>query len=545
MMLRLLLMTGIVTIAASAAFADDVSFPSSSLGTSQTTPGGAKKKPVEVFSVAEFQAIKSRWSNLAAIGVTVTVEGRLISRFDSGLRLYKCDVRFIPPRGTKLESLPKKTTNVVVSGTLVKYGKRFRMIVKSLSARDSDEETFAALKRKLPFKTSAPWYQAGTWAVQRGKFYGDDKLTALGRGAYARAVAIERRELPRGDDKAVFRLAAKAKQLLVPAGAVQELRHLGYRTRWSAADSMQKPFGYTQFLTALKKDLPGAEVPLKTIPQPLAASYAKSPQTAYESADAATRKTLHRLFYMEVAWRQINGTLKSDGSNGFEVAAEIERRLPEFHDRTEPLREKELTHRLRTIATATRAQAVELADLFRKRKAPRKAADALKQWVNAKEPKWRREGPSGLLNLADATQTLLNDKARAAQLLIEADKEDPNSEAVATRLQKLGYEKRNGIWGPAGAARIAPPNPLLQAVHNGTVVAGMTPMQVRRVMAGTPKTIHRAATSGTINEVWLFQQANGRRLAVHFRRFRTQPRSEARVQSVSKLPARIPEKASP
>lgn len=501
-------------------------------------PENKPKQPAEVLSVQEFQAAKSRWSNLVAIRVAVTLEGRLVSRFDNLLRLYNCDVRFVPPKGEKLDSLPRGTTNVTVSGTLVKAGKRFRMVVKSLSARPSDEETIAAMKRKLPIDKSAPWYGAGKWAVERGKFYGDSKLTALGRKAYARAVGIERTELPRGDENAILRLAAKAKQLQVPAAAAQELLHLGYRTRWSNAGSAKKPFAYTQFLSALKKNLPGAGVPLKSVPQPLAGKYEKSPQSTYEAADAATRKTLNRLFYLEVAWRQITATLKADGSNGFEVAAEIDRRLPEYRGRTERLREKELDHRLRTIASASRAQAVELAELFRKRKAPEKADEALKQWVKAKERRWRKEGPSGLVLLADATQRLLNDKKRAIALLLEAAEQAPDSKDVASRLQKLGYEKRNGKWVPAGAVRHAPPDPLRQAVQSGTVVSGMTPMQVRRIMAGTPKTIHRAATSGTINEVWLFQRADGSRLAVSFRRSRKQRRSEARVQSVSKLPAR-------
>jgi hypothetical protein len=498
-----------------------------------TIPGAAKKKPADVFSVQEFQAIKSRWSNLAAIGVTVTVEGRLISRFDSGLRLYKCDVRFVPPPGKKLDSLPKKTTNVVVSGMLVKDGNLFRVIVKTLAARVNDEQTLAAMKRKLPLDQSAPWYAAGKWGVERGKFYGDDSLVALGLAAYTRAVRIERTQLPRGDEQAAFRLAAKAKQLLVPDVAVQELVHLGYRTRGANADP-KKTFGYTQFLSDLTKDLPGAGVSLKSIP-PLAVKYGKSPQTTYEAADAAGRKTLHRLFYVEVAWKQIRSALASDGSNGFEVAAEIEKRLPEYRDRAEPFRELELSHRLKTISTATRRQAEELAELFRKRNSPEKATAALKAWVKAGEAKWRKEGPTGLVLLADATQELLGDKKKAATLLLEADRQAPDSEDVADRLKKLGYEKRNGFWGPAGAVPKAPPDPLRKAVQDGTVVAGMTPMQVRRVMAGTAKTIHRAASSGTINEVWLFQRADGSRLAVHFRRYRNQSRAEARVHSVATL----------
>ena len=496
------------------------------------------KKPAEVFSVEEFQALKPRWSNMAALGVSVTVEGRLISRFDKFLRLYKCDVLFVAPRDTKLAALPKKTTNVKVSGTLVKDGKEYRVIVKSLDAHPTDEETFAAMKLKLPFKQAAPWYRAGDWAVARGKFYSDPKLDTLGRGAYERAVEIERSELPRGDDKAAFQLAAKAKRLKLRASTLQDLLHLAYRTRWSGAEAKGKSFNYSEFLTGLKKDLPGADVPLKSIPRPLAEKYRKSPQPTYEAADAASRKTLHRLLYLEVAWGQISGTLDETGSNGFDVATEIERRLPEYRNRAEPFREKELAYRLRTVGEATRDEAVALAKLFRQRKAPKKAEAALRQWVQAHEPKWRKEGPTGLLALAEATRELLNDDKGATAVLLEAARQDPNSEDVAARLRKLGYERRNGIWVSAAAARPAPPNPLVKAIRDGTVVSGMTSMQVRRAMAGTPRTIHRAATSRTINEVWLFQRGDGSRLAVHFRRFRDQPRSEARVFAVSKVPAR-------
>jgi hypothetical protein len=535
----LLLALGIATVAAvGVCNASDPDAPSVRVALVQNPLEAPAKKQGEVFSVEEFQAIKPRWSNWAALGVTVTVEGRLISRFDRFLRLYKCDVLFVPPRETKLPALPKKTTNVVVSGRLVKVGKKFQVVVKSLDERPTDEETFAAMKLKLPFKQSASWYRAGAWAVGRGKFYGDVKLDALGRGAYERAVEIERSDLPRGDDQAVFQLAAKAKRLRLPDGAVQNLLHLAYRTRWSGAEAKGRDFNDSEFLTGLKKDLPGADVPLKSIPRPLADKYRKSPQRTYETADAAGRKALHRLLYLEAAWRQISGTLDENGSNGFDVATEIERRLPEYRDRAEPLREKELAYRLRTVGDATRAEAVALADLFRQRKAPKKAAEALRQWVKAREPKWRKEGPTGLLLLAEATQKLLNDDKTATDVLLEAARKDPNSPDIATRLGKLGYEQRNGIWVQAAAARPAPPNPLVQAIRKGTIVSGMTPMQVRRAMAGTPRTIHRAATSRTINEVWLFQRADGSRLAVHFRRFRDQPRSTARVFSVSNVPVR-------
>ncbi|MFQ5733320.1 MAG: hypothetical protein ACE5KM_15370 [Planctomycetaceae bacterium] len=76
-------------------------------------------------------------------------------------------------------------------------------------------------------------------------------------------------------------------------------------------------------------------------------------------------------------------------------------------------------------------------------------------------------------------------------------------------------------------------DPFERAIRDGRVLPGMTPEQVRRAMAGAPQSILRAASSRSINEVWIFGRVGRTRTVVHFRRHRTQPRSRARVTNVS------------
>ena len=328
----------------------------------------------------------------------------------------------------------------------------------------------------------------------------------------------------------------KATKLGLADEVSQNLVHWGYRMRWLQLSSKDGA-ATARFGTELKKKLSGASDPLKKIPQSLAARYRKDPQRIYESSNAKTRKTLHRLLFIAVALRRIRWKLDSNDSNGFAVAAEIDKTIPEMKSLGEKLRERELSYRLKNVGTARRDQVVKLAARFRKRNALKKATLALSRWLKAREPRLRKEGVTGLLRLAEETQQLLNDKKRTVALLMEAAVLAPNSTEIVKRFQRLGYEKRNGKWQLVADARDVPPNRLTQAMRNGNVVSGMSPLQVRRTMAGSPKSIHRMASSGTINAVWVFERTDRSRIIVHFRRSRNEPRSRARVHAVNRISA--------
>ncbi len=65
----------------------------------------------------------------------------------------------------------------------------------------------------------------------------------------------------------------------------------------------------------------------------------------------------------------------------------------------------------------------------------------------------------------------------------------------------------------------------------------MTPKQVRAIMFEKPESITRIATSRGIHEIWIYGSHKDARMAIHFERLRSKPRSTSKVVNVTREPA--------
>ncbi len=489
----------------------------------------------EVLSLQELLALKSKWPNYAAIQLPMTIEGRLGARSATQLRLRKSEIRFRAKPKQLLPPIAKKTENVLVKGYLVKSGSRYAFVVQSLKTQPSDLEAFRERRLKLPLKKPGPWYEAAKWARGRGTFYDDKALLFASQTAATEAIRLERNGLPAGDGGAVLKLAGKAAEWKLPAKVKQQLTHEAYRLLWASSLKGDKPT-FTELQTGLVRDLPGATTTLKDFPAKLARAYSKNPLTTYHQATEEIRPILHRLFYITVMQQQIERTAKSDGSNGDAVAAALENRLPELPARAEFYRRKALQYRFANIAHADRESAVALAAKFRQRKDPKRASETLQRWLKAQETRLRNDGVSGLIRLSDDTMQLLNDREQAMALLKEANRKQPGLEAVTSRMLQFGFRWHGNKWLTAEEFRKLPVDPATKTMRAGQVIPGMSPAEVRRVVAGTPSVIMRSVTHRKMSEVWVYRQPDRSRLLVHFQRKWDEQRTQYKVTKSLAIP---------
>ena len=215
-----------------------------------------------------------------------------------------------------------------------------------------------------------------------------------------------------------------------------------------------------QLLNRLDKDLPGAKTRVEEVLPLLVNEYRRHSVLTYHNASEAKRRTLERLFHIEIAAAAIARFTKPDGSNGEQIAARLDDLIAEQHELAEKHRDAELGFLAKTAATLTRNQLGELVQRCRDRKQEMLAKEALSNWLTRREQSLRKDGVTGLIQLADERLALVQDQPGASALLLEALQLAPKNEDIIERLKKLGYQEVNGQWVAPQSNPAAPNAPL-------------------------------------------------------------------------------------
>lgn len=267
-----------------------------------------------------------------------------------------------------------------------------------------------------------------------------------------------------------------------------------------------------QFLERLDKELAGAKTPAGNVLPLLVNEYRRNAVLTYHNATEAKRLTLDRLFHIEVATFAIDRVTKPDGSNGGEIANRIDELIPEQHALAEKHRDAELAFLAKSAATLTRNQLSDLVQRCKERQQDDLGNEAIARWLTRREQSLRKEGVTGLIQLADERLALVQDRPGAGALLLEALQVAPKNEDIIERLKKLGYQEVNGKWVPPQPNPAAPNVPLPAAnetdlerfIRLGVPKIGMTPAQLLKCM-GSPQSLTRVATSGQVTETWIYR----------------------------------------
>jgi hypothetical protein len=236
----------------------------------------------------------------------------------------------------------------------------------------------------------------------------------------------------------------------------------------------------------------------------------------YAAANDSTRSALHRLLYSELLLRTITPGLAEDGSNGFDIAAQIDdRKLTEFHQLAETFRNRALQAQAKDVENLTRSQLLDLVERYRARQQNKEAEQLVESWLTLRLRALDPDDTEGLLEVTEDFRRLLKKHDQANRLLIEAWNRNPRAKDIIERLEKDGYHLDGKTWLTAAEFDNRPEGKFEKAIRAGRVEPGMNVSQVRRSL-GEPPAQARAATAGQVIEVWTYALSDSTKLVVRF-----------------------------
>lgn len=475
---------------------------------------GANVLQAEPLSVKEFNDKLEGWkaAKTDPSPLTIEVEGRVKIYSKNRLTLENCKVAFVSK--TEFPERTRKSLNVQVAGKVTRdpLSHEHTFQVSSIRVVPGELERFFDKRRQLKRSSADEWYALGRWAAERGEFYADDKLLAHAEEAYRQGLEIDHKAR-KNDPEGLLELADKAKSYRMLTFG-NELAHEAFHLL--CEQSRKLPAVENQKLAErLAAALPGIDEKLRSVPDDLIRDYKRSPLVTYAAADPAARRKLHRWLYVELLARVRTAALKPDGSNGFEVAEEIDRDIPEQHPLAEEIRDRALKARAAEAEKLTRSQVLELREQYRLRNQRRAGDDLVESWLTLRKQGLEPDDTEGLINVSDDYRQLLKRNDLADRLLIDGWARNPKAADLTERLEKEGYRLFEGRWISQQDFANRPEGKLEKAIRNGLVEPGMTVGQVRR-SRGKPDSISRSATSGQVTELWTFKLADSSHLVVRF-----------------------------
>ncbi len=472
-------------------------------------------------SLESFIALKPQWPEL--VDSTFRIEGRYAILTRESLRMRNCDLPF------KSMQLPKAsgTSKVIeVSGRLAKEATSGKLYfeIDQIRFLPTDLQSLSERERTISRGAAKQWYELAEWAAARGKFYNDDELLERAKVINRNGLKLERQELKELTPQALRQLSARVPELGLDDALRLDWLHESLSLEWeSLQKSAPKPdltadeFDTTkdplfQFLQRLDKDLPGAMTRADNVLPLEVNEYRRNSVLTYRNANDSLRRKFERLFHVEVATAAIRRITQPDDSNGGEVANRLDEFLPELHDTAEQHRDRELAFLSKNSATLSRNRLGELVQRCRDRKQEALAKEAITLWLTRREQSLRKDGVTGLIQLADERLALLQDQPGAGALLLEAMKLAPTNEDIHERLTKLGYQKVNDQWVQPQAAPLTPnsPKPVGEEtdrernIRLGVPTVEMTSAELLKCL-GSPQSLTRVATAGRITETWTYR----------------------------------------
>ncbi len=461
-------------------------------------------------SVASLVADKAKWPD--RIDQPIRVEGRVSTVTKHQFRFVNCELTF---HVTEDQSRTVgKSANIEVAGRFRKdkeTGKPI-VIVERVKIAPTDTEQFDLREAKQKSTRPEDWLALANWAEQRGEFYRDNDLKLRARRATTKAIELEHAALPADDlparEKLLARLSDRQLEPALQAELKQEIMHI----RWQNAQSDSKKL--PEFIAWLAKDKPASLEPLKSFPTELAKDYESHPLRTYRDADEKQREQFPRLLMIQAELARILPQAKPDGSNAPMIADLLKAKVPERADLIARQTEAGFQYRLKSVPTASRQDAIQLADELKTRDRSDDAKTLLKTWLTAQEPRLRKDGPIGLMQLAEDYLRLLSDEPTAVKLLADAHQVDPSFEDVGERLKQLGYQLDGGQWIKAGGEKKPAMTP--DKAHS-QLAMGMTSSEVLSLL-GTPNAKSRVITGDAVYEVWAFGRRGTSRLLIHLQR---------------------------
>jgi len=463
-------------------------------------------------SLEEFNSLKPKWPTLD--GTTLQIEGRYSIFSPSQLRMEKCTLDFVFARDFPNPAGNSKT--ILIKGRLEKRETKLVFVISDLQPQPSDVDRFRSLKGKVSSNKPEEWYKLADWGSNRAKYYRDDALRGEAIAAFRQGVLAEQRSLNPVTAVDLRRLSQKLSTWNADPALQLEFKHEAFRLEYNAILKDNRG-GDGELLTELKKQLLGTDVQLTPEDEPLRGKYLASPLVAFKDGDEETRKKFARVFYVEVLKYRILKDASPDGKNGFDIADRIESQLPEYRSLAPTYREKQFAYHLDRVGAMTRKEMSELVSRLEKLNVPDYLLQLKQRWLAEREKQVDPTSVAALVDVGDDCMLILNDRESAIRMYQKAYLISPGTQAISDWLMEQGLQRHGGQWLAKGEVPPEVDDPLAAAVRAGIVQQGMTAEQVKSALGVEPTRRTRIATSGHVQEWWLFEDHG---LSVQFTRRR-------------------------
>jgi len=465
-------------------------------------------------SMEEFNALEPKWASLE--NVAFQIEGRYSIFSPSRLRMEKCKLDFV--FAGNFVSPVGDSKVILLKGHLEKREANLVFVVTDLQPQASDVSTFRTRRSKVPSAQPEEWYKLAAWGAHRASYYRDDALKAEAVAAYTQGVQAEHRNLNPVTAADLRRLALKLSDWSADPALQSEFHHEACRMDYNTILKNNRE-GDGELLTELKNRLPGTDQPLTKEDDPVRERYLKSPLAEFKTGDAEARKKYARTLYIEVLKHRILRDASPEGKNGFSIADRIESQLPEYQSLAPAYREKELEYQLNRVGSMTRKEMTALVAGFESLNKPEFLVQLKKRWLEETEKHVDPANASDWVELGEDYLSLLNDQDSAIRFYKKAYGVSPGTQAISDWLTEHELTLHGGEWLGKGEVPAQPEDPISAAVRAGIVQPGMTAEQVRSSLGMEPTRRTRIATSGHLQEWWLFKEHG---LSIQFTRRRRQ-----------------------
>ncbi|MCA9015247.1 MAG: hypothetical protein KDA77_07925, partial [Planctomycetaceae bacterium] len=323
-------------------------------------------------SIENFVSQREQWQKL--LGVSQTLEGRISTFSSKSLRFRNCPIPFyfagpIP----KLDSTFK---NIEVTGELARENGRIIFRIKSLKKMPTDMEHFVTEETRIDRTKAREWYALADWARQRAEFYDDAELTQKALNAYQSGIDVEYRQLLVKQPESLLKLADRAQQYQLDAQLSNALRHEALVLNWQELQKQKKP-DQGPLVSQLLQFFPTAKTPQKQDMPEERQQYLENQTEVFNQADQKRRERLVRWFYAQILLEGILKNLSEGGSNGFEIAARIEKQLPERMDLVTQYQTMQLDFDFNRVGELARQYVLDLSQEYQKRGNPKKSKQTL------------------------------------------------------------------------------------------------------------------------------------------------------------------------
>ncbi len=510
---------------------------------SKITELPTRYKRTNGYSSQEIEVLRKEWPQM--VERVIKVEGRAMLANPFEMHMQKGWLKYVLPKRRPIPLLLKEGESqpVVVSGRITKIGKEHLFVIGTLDRISSDIE-FVNEQRQIlraagnqtppPKNLVESWSALADWSRNRGAYYSDEGLKKAANEMDHESIQVEFKLADKSDAKRMLDILKRAKGREITEPLISRLRHEVLLRRWALA----KELG-TSALKSLLEEIvqhdPAAGQSVKEFDVAFMAKYEQDRVGVFATASEKQRTLIRRAIVVDIKTELIMNEARPDGSNGKAIAERIEREIPERLELVQQWWMKQLDWEIPRVSTYSRTQLVDLVKKLEQHDRTDDVERVKRAWVQARESRYRNDGPSGLSIIADDYLTIMNDREKATGLLMRAyektlkslnsnartsqtpeNRETEESREIGERLRHLGFVRHEGEWITREAFEAIPEDPVVVAMREGRVVEGMTHKQVAGTL-GPPRRVVRFATAGELREVWMYGEQSGQ-MSVHFQR---------------------------